>query len=65
MAEKYIHDHYKEIQDYANVIEKRADDSYCTKELLIQENARNLDLCETYGCDYILIEKDYTIEIEL
>lgn len=42
MTEAYIERHFDDIQKYANVIEARMDDSYCTKELLIQENARKI-----------------------
>lgn len=59
MTEAYIESHFDDIQKYANVIETRMDDSYCTKELLIRENARNLEQCRKYGCEYILIDREY------
>ena len=59
LAQKLLERHFDDIQKYANVIETRMDDSYCTKELLIRENARNLEQCRKYGCEYILIDREY------
>ncbi len=59
MTEKYINDHFSDIKKYANVIEKRLDDSGLMKEYLICENAYNLEMCKKYGVEYILIDGDY------
>lgn len=65
MTEKYISEHFASIKKCASAIEQRLDDSFCTKELLIEENALNLDMCRKHGCNYILIDDDYKIEINL
>lgn len=65
MTEKYINEHFASIKKCASAIEQRLDDSFCTKELLIEENALNLDMCRKHGCNYILIDDDYKIEINL
>ena len=49
------------IKQKASIIEKRLDDSYCTKELLIKENKRNLEICKQYNYKYILIDEKYNI----
>ena len=39
--------------------------SGCGKEDLIKENAANFRLCREYGCDCILIDGEYRVDIEL
>ena len=65
MTEKYINEHFDNIKNCANVIEQRIDDSFCTKEMLIEENALNFDMCQKHDCNYILIDDDYNVDIEL
>lgn len=61
MNEEYIKNNFSTIKQKANIIEKRLDDSYCTKELLIKENKRNLEICKQYNYKYILIDEKYNI----
>jgi gluconate kinase len=63
MSKAYIETHFDAVRSHANVIEQRLDDSGLSKEDLIQENARNLELCIRHGCEYILIDGDYQIEL--
>lgn len=63
MSEKYILNNFEKIKAHANDIETRLDDSYCTKASLIEENSYNLNMCRKYGCDYILIDENYNIEL--
>ena len=65
MSVEYIEKYYCNIREYANVIENRLDDSYCTKEMMIKENVNNLEICKKYGCDYILIDDEYKVDIVL
>ena len=65
MTEKYIEQHWEDIKKYAGAIEQRIDDSGCGKEDLIKENAANFRLCREYGCDCILIDGEYRVDIEL
>lgn len=64
MTESYIETHFSEIQGFANAVEHRIDDCV-DKEQLIQENARNFHLCQKYGCEYILIDREYSTEIKI
>ena len=50
---------------YAGVIEHRPDDSDCTLESVRAENAEMLRMCRTYGSDYISIDDDYRVDIDL
>lgn len=63
MSEEYIRTHYGDIKAYANVAEHRLDDSECTMETLLRDNARTLELCRKYGVPCTLIENDYRIHI--
>ena len=64
-SEEYIQRHFDDILSYANVIENRIDDSDCTKSALIAENRENLEMCRKYGCRYLLIEDDYSVDVSL
>lgn len=63
MSQAYIRSHYQDIIRYANVIERRTDDSDCTLESLLWDNARTLESCRKYGVEYILIDGSYHVEI--
>ena len=56
---------FNDIKQYANVIEQRIDDTWCTKESVLRDNMRSLELCRKYGCNYIFIDKCYEVEVEL
>ncbi|MFR3497980.1 MAG: hypothetical protein ACLTT7_03025 [Paraclostridium bifermentans] len=65
MTKKYIEDNFSDIKNYANIIEKRLDDSSCIKEELIKDNELNLNMCKKYNCDYVLIDNNYKFEVVL
>ena len=65
MTRKYIEDNFSDIKNYANIIEKRLDDSSCIKEELIKDNELNLNMCKKYNCDYVLIDTSYKFEVVL
>lgn len=62
MTERYIESHFNDIKKYASLVEKRLDDSDCTKELLLQDNKETLRQCQRYGCDYWLIDEKYDVD---
>ena len=64
MSENYIRSHYADIKAHASDIERRLDDSYCTMETLLQDNAETLEQCKNYGVEYILIENDYCVDLD-
>lgn len=59
MTRQYIENHFQEIRDHANDVEKRLDDSGLNAAWLIRENARNLELCRQHGCEMILIDGEF------
>lgn len=65
MTKEYIEHHFNDIKKYAHAIEKRMDDTYCTLESLLEDNAHNLKMCEKYNCNYLLIDGEYDVDIEL
>lgn len=64
MSENYIRNHFADIQGYANVIENRLDDD-CTLEALIEDNKQALKAAIANKLDYILIDDQYEIHIDL
>lgn len=65
MTESYIKKHFDNIKKYADIIEKRLDDSWCTIDFILEDNVRNLEMCKKYDCEYILIDENYQVDIEL
>lgn len=63
MSENYIRSHFSDIKGFANIIEMRLDDSYCTMESVLANNARELELCRKYGADFLLIDSDYDLSV--
>ena len=65
MSKSYIQQHYHDIKKYANTIEERLDDSECTMDSLIRDNAEVLKMCQKYGADYLLIDNDYQVDMDI
>lgn len=65
MSEKYIKNHFDDIKAFADIIEKRLDDSDCTMDNVLKDNERALEMCKKYGCNYILIDETYPADIDL
>ncbi len=63
MSEKYINDHFDDVKKYASVIENRLDDSWCTKESVLEDNANILALAKKHNVNYVLIDGEYKINI--
>ena len=65
MCEEYIRNHFADIKKYANVIENRLDDEWCTMESVLVDNAEVLALAKRHNSNYILIDDQYEIKIDL
>lgn len=65
MSRNYIEGHFEDIKKYANVIEQRLDDTDCTMDFVLEDNAYFLSMCQTYGCNYILIEENYPADLTI
>lgn len=64
MSETYIRANFQRIRDFANAIEHRLDDSDLSADDLIRDNNQNLQLCKEHGCEYLLIDGDYSLSPE-
>lgn len=62
MSEQYIRTRFDIIKAFANVAEQRVDDSYCTMELLLAANGRELALCQKHHAAHVLIDEAYDPE---
>lgn len=65
MSETYIKKHFSDIKKYASAIEKSPDDEHLTIESVLEDNARMSELAQKNGVNYILIDNDYKIDIDL
>lgn len=63
MTENYIRNHFQEIKKYANIIENRIDDEYCTMESVLRDNARYLESAQNHNANLVLIDDRYEISI--
>ena len=64
MSEAYIRANFQRIRDFANAIEHRLDDSDLAADDLIRDNNQNLQLCKEHGCEYLLIDGNYSLSPE-
>jgi hypothetical protein len=65
MSEEYIRNHFADIKKYANVIENRLDDEWCTIDSVLTDNAEVLVLAQKHNANFILIDDQYEINIDL
>ena len=64
MSQNYIKNNFQNIRKYENVIEKRLCDD-CTLDDVLEGNKQVRLICEEYNLDYILIDKEYEINVDL
>ena len=65
MSEGYIRNHFDDIKGYASTIEHRMDDEWYNMESALEDNAEMLALAQKYHVNYILIDEEYEISIDL
>ena len=64
LSEDYIKAHFEDIKGYASIIEKRLDDSDCTMESVLADNAQYLELARKYGVKYKMIKDQYDVCVD-
>ena len=64
MSKAYIQNNFSEILTNENIIEKRLS-CELTQEELIKDNEHNLQMCKKYALNYVLIDRKYSVDIEL
>ena len=62
MTEAYLRARFDDVRRYANVVENRISDGLCL-EALIRDNAENLAKCRQHGCEVLLIDGEYQVEL--
>lgn len=65
MSEDYIKNNFADIKSYASIIESRFDDDCCTLESVIEDNRQVLEHAIAHEVNYILIDDEYKIDIDL
>ena len=65
MTEEYVKRHFDDIKKYANVVENRLDDAWCTLESVLEDNAKMLAFAQRHDVNYILIQDEYEINIDI
>lgn len=63
MTRHYIETHFEDIKNHASAIEDRLDDSNLSAAWLIEENENNLAQCIAHNCEYILVDRDYEVDV--
>ena len=64
MSKNYLHNHFDDVIKYENIIEKRMPDDVMQNDL-IKDNEYILKKCIENQNDYILIDNDYTVDLNL
>ncbi len=61
----YIKNHFSDIRRYASVVENRGEDEDCTIETVLRDNAEILEQCQKYKVNFLLIDEEYQVNIDL
>lgn len=64
MSRAYLEKNAAQIKRHANAIEQRLDDEVDLPQL-IRDNEEVLAGCREHGCRYLLIDKEYSVELSL
>ncbi len=65
MTQRYFREHEGDIRRWASVVENRGEDEDLDLEALRAENARTLELCRAQGCEVIVIDGAYEVDVTL
>ena len=63
MTEEYLRNHFSDVRRYASVVENREEELELDLAELIRDNAANLAKCREHGCEVILIDDKYQVEL--
>lgn len=65
MSKKYIENNFDNIKKYANTVESRIDNEWCTMESVLEENARFFKSAKKHNANIIFIDDSYEIDVDL
>lgn len=63
MTQRYIREHFADIRAHASVVENRGDDPELDMDVLLLDNAQNLEACRRHDCEVILIDGEYRVAL--
>ena len=63
MTEGYLRNHFSDVRHYASVVENREEEPELDLTELIRDNAANLAKCREHGCEVILIDGEYKVDL--
>lgn len=63
MTEEYLRNHFSDVRHYASVVENREEEPELDLKELIRDNAVNLAKCRVHGCEVILIDGEYQVDL--
>ena len=63
MTEEYLRKHFSDLHHYASVVENREEEPALDLTELIRDHAANLAKCREHGCEVILIDGEYRVEL--
>ncbi len=63
MTEEYLRNHFSDVRRYASVVENREEEPELVRTELIRDNAANLAKCLEHGCEVILVDREYQVEL--
>ena len=63
MTEGYLRSHISDVHQYASVVENREEEPELDLKELIRDNAVNLAKCREHGCEVILIDGEYQVDL--
>ena len=65
MSKKYIENNFDNIKKYANAVESRIDDEWCTMESVLDENTKFLTGAKKHNVNIVFIDDSYKVDIDL
>lgn len=65
LSETYIKSHFSDIVKYASAVEHRLHDDDCVLEKVLANNAAVLKQAKAHKVNYILIDREYEVDIQL
>ena len=63
MTEDYLRNHFSDVRRYASVVENREEEPALDLQEFIRDNAAKLAKCREHGCEVILIDDKYNVEL--
>ncbi len=65
MSKKYIENNFDNIKKYANTVESRIDDEWCTMESVLDENTKFFTCAKKHNVNIVFIDDSYKVDIDL